>query len=118
MIQIFPKILGTFLFVAFLGLGYSCNKPKQEYPVTITVKYLSDTMKVVPGATVEILKNDVHVVGVTNVKGQFSHTFKLEAILNVNATLDTGAGPVHLYGESTIRLVQEKTANRSVFIAP
>jgi len=116
--QIFPKILSTSLFLVLLGLALSCKKPKQEYPVVITVKYLNDTTKVVPGATVVIAKNDVQVTGVTGKDGKFSHTFKLEAILDVRATLDTGAGPVHFYGESTIRLVQEKTVSRSVFIAP
>lgn len=116
--QILPKILSTFLFLAFLGMGFSCQKAKEEYPVVITVKYLSDTNKVVPGASVVIEKNDVHVAGTTGADGKFSHTFKLEAILNVHASLDTGAVPVHFYGESTIRLVQDKTVHRSVFIAP
>ena len=116
--QVFPKFIFVLFCFALLGISFSCNKPRPEYPVVITVKYLSDTNIVVPGSKVVIEKNDVHVEGGTDLQGRFGTTFKLEAILAVHATLDTGAGPVHFYGESTIRLVADKTVYRSVFIAP
>ncbi|MEI6576607.1 MAG: hypothetical protein WCO63_10555 [Bacteroidota bacterium] len=116
--QVSPKILTILFCLALLGLSFSCTKTKTDFPVVITVKYLSDTTKVVPGSKVVIEKNDVHIEGITDAYGRFTTTFKLEAILNVHATMDTGAGPIHFYGESTIRLLQDKTVIRSVFIAP
>ncbi len=86
----------------------------------ITVKYLSDTLQIVKGAAVTIEKNDVVAEGVTNNGGQFAATFKHEAILNVHASIDTSTvtiSPV-MYGSSTIRLLEDKTVYRTVFITP
>lgn len=115
------KIIPAFVAVFFLTLIiFSCKKTDHTYDVMVTVKYLSDTTKVVKGASVVIEKNDVRVEGVTDNGGLFGATFKLEAILNVHATIDTGTAgnSALLYGFSTVRLLEDKTVYRTVFVSP
>ena len=111
--------VAVLVFSIFL-ITSSCTKKDPVYDVLVTVKYLSDTLKVVKNADVTIEKNDVHISGKTDALGQFAATFNLEAILNVHASIDTGtaANPSLLYGASTIRLLEDKTVYRTVFIAP
>ncbi len=114
------KIMPLAGLCILLGLPMSsCEKKDPVYDVLVTVKYLSDTLQVVKGATVLIEKNNVRVEGLTNSGGQFATTFKLEAILNVHASLDTGDPnlPTHFYGHSTIRLLEDKTVYRTIFIS-
>jgi len=114
--QVFPKILLAVFSLAMLGLSFSCSNEDPEYPVVITVKYLSDTTKVVPGAKITFSKNDINRMGYADSRGVYDTTFTLEMILDVRATIDTGAGPAHFYGESTVRLIADKTVHRSIFI--
>ncbi|MCX6270691.1 MAG: hypothetical protein NTU44_05640 [Bacteroidetes bacterium] len=107
------------LAVGFSLILFSCTKKDPTYDVVITVKYLSDTTVVVPGAAVTIEKNDKRVEGVTDNGGMFSATFQLEAIFNVHASIDTTILQTQtLYGSSTIRLQENKTVHRTVFVSP
>ena len=108
------------LLAAFAIATNSCNKKDPTYDVVVTVKYLSDTMMLVKNAAVVIEKNDIRKEGITDVVGEFKTDFKLEAILNVHASIDTGTvGIPHLlYGASTIRLQENKTVYRTVFVSP
>lgn len=111
-------ILAILALAAFVL--YSCEKDKPEYKVIVTVKYLSDTLKYVKGAAVVIEKNFIHTEGLTDDAGQFMANFENEAILDINVTIDTGSvgNPHMFYGTSTVRLVKDKTVNRTVFINP
>lgn len=115
--KIMPVVVLVF---SALLINSSCKKNDPVYDVVVTVKYLSDTLKVVKGADVTIEKNDVRVTGKTDNGGQFAATFTLEAILNVHAQIDTGTvtNPALMYGASTIRLLEDKTVYRTVFVSP
>jgi len=95
----------------------SCQKP-DETKACITVKYTTDTTKVVPFAHVRLEKYDVNVEGQCDEDGYFEHIFKMEAILDVHAWLDTSqtGTSTEMYGETTIRLDPGKTVNKTVFI--
>lgn len=119
--KLFLKNAFILALVAFAAiLTFSCSKDKDEYKVVVTVKYLSDTLLYVKGADVVIEKNDIRVEGKSDDAGQFMANFDNEAILNISATIDTGSvgNPHMFYGNSTVRLVKNKTVNRTVFINP
>ncbi|MBN2727807.1 MAG: hypothetical protein JXR53_01140 [Bacteroidales bacterium] len=112
---VFTSIILSFIFSAFLLS--SCDK-EEETNAVITVKYTADTTQLVPYAHVRLEKYDVNVEGQCNEDGVFEHTFKLEAILDVSAWLDTSqtGTTTEKYGETTIRLVPGKTVYKTVFI--
>ena len=109
------------LIIAIAIIFTTCKKDT-ECVAVITVKRLSDTLLVAPGATVNIHKSDVDVTGFADGSGQFRNTFKLEAILDVDATFyipaDTilGSPADTLWGNSIIRLVAGETVHKTVFV--
>lgn len=111
----------TFIFLVLSGvfalMFTACDK-QEETKAVITVKYTTDTTKVVPYAHVRIEKYDVNVEGQCNADGTFEHVFKMEAILDVSAWLDTSqTGTLtEMYGETTVRLDPGKTVYKTVFI--
>ncbi len=117
---LFKKALLVAILLSGALVISNCKKTDPEYKVVVTVKYLSDTLKVVPDAAVVIEKNDRKAEGITDAGGQFTTVFKYEMILNVHANIDTGqAGNPHLlYGNSTVRLLADKTVYRTVFVSP
>ncbi|MCD4680977.1 MAG: hypothetical protein K8S00_11380 [Bacteroidales bacterium] len=113
---IFPLILTT---VIGMFLYTSCKKEETECEAVITAKYLSDTNIIVPDASIILEKNDVYVDGKTNASGQFRHVFDLEAILDVNAYIDTSSFDTiiwELEGKTVIRLRPGETVYRTVFM--
>jgi len=106
-------VLGGLIAVMFT----SCEKP-EETKACITVKYTTDTTKVVPFAHVRLEKYDVNVEKQCDEDGYCEHLFKLEAILDVHAWLDTSqtGSATEMYGETTIRLDPGKTVYKTVFI--
>lgn len=112
------KFFVFLLAVVSLGILSACEEGDPEYPVEITVKYLSDTTKVVPSALVRLYQGDIDSLRYSDANGKAYIVFEHEAILNVQATIDTGAGPVHFFGATTVRLQADKTVKRSVLIAP
>ncbi len=116
----FKKALLVAVLLSGVLVLSNCTKSDPEYKVVVTVKYLSDTLKVVPGADVRIEKNDREAEGVTDAAGQFTAVFKYEMILNVHASIDTGmvGNPHLLSGNSTVRLLEDKTVYRTVFVSP
>ena len=116
-ISIIPII---FTVITLSSLFYSCKKDK-DVKATITVKYLSDTTKLVNGALVEIypdkskLQNPANsiidtVKGLTDPTGQFTANFKEEAILDVSAQKG------QFVGQTIIRLKAGKTVTQTVYL--
>jgi len=111
---IYKSLLVTLTIIGILSLFTRCNKDT-DCGAVITVKMQSDTNIIVPNAIVKVHKQDVYVQGVSDANGQFRHTFKLEAILDIDAKV-AGAPPDTLYGQSVIRLKPGKTVYKTVFV--
>ncbi|HNW98319.1 MAG TPA: hypothetical protein PKK00_07915 [Bacteroidales bacterium] len=110
---IFKSIFIIFI-LSFIVFSFSTCKKDTECDAVITVKLESDTTSVVPGALVELKKHDVYIQGISDAAGQFRHTFKLDAILDVAATLN--GTPDTLSGATVIRLKPGETVYKTVFI--
>jgi hypothetical protein len=106
---IFKPIIFSSVIITFIMILSMCHKD-EDMPVVITVKMKSDTSIVVPNANVKISKGATKIEGVTDNYGQFRHTYKLEAIFDVDANKDS------LNGATTIRLNPGETVYKSVFI--
>ena len=106
---IFKTSLLSLAIISFVCIFSSCKKD-EEMKVLITVKMQSDSTIIVPNAKVTITKGQINDVGYSDANGQFSHTYKLEAIFDVIAQKDS------LYGETVIRLKPGETAYKTVFI--
>ena len=102
---IYKTLVLALVIVGVVSVFSTCNKDT-DCGAVVTVKLQSDTNTIVPNATVKIHKEDVYVQGISDVNGQFRHTFKLEAILDIDAKVP---GPLPqpdtLYGQSVIRLI-------------
>jgi hypothetical protein len=119
----FRRFLYTLVLAALVSLFLytSCKKEDTECEAVITARFLSDTTVVVPFASIIIDKHDVYVDGMTDSKGQFRHTFDLEAILDVTASVDTSSYDTLVYyfeGNTVIRLRPGETIYRTVFLSP
>ncbi len=119
----FKRLLFFLILIAYISvfLYTSCKKEDTKCEAVITAKFLSDTNIVVPNAEIRIEKRDIYVEGVTNAQGQFRHTFELEAILDVEAVVDTSSFDSLIYvftGNTVIRLKPGETIYRSVFVSP
>ena len=111
---IFKSIVLLFM-VSVIAFSFTTCKDDPECEAVITVKLQSDTSVVVPNASVEIRKEDVYEAGTSDANGQFRHTFKLEAILDVMAEKGDSTGDT-LYGQTVIRLKPSETVYKTVFI--
>jgi uncharacterized protein YxeA len=112
-----PFLISLLIITGIAFLFTNCHKDK-ECPAVVTVKYLADTSRAVPNATVKIHKQDVNVQGFSDANGQFRYTFDLEAILDVNAIAppDSVISIDTLYGQAIIRLVPGQTVYKTVFV--
>jgi len=116
------SIILAFFSIAIIFLFSTCKKDK-DCKVVITVKYQGDTTKTVPDATVKLYSkhtsdNFPTVNGVSDGSGQFTYTYKLEAILDVESTKDTDtmlSNPL-LYGTGMVRLKPGQTAYKTIFL--
>lgn len=106
-------VMAAFVSVALQG----CYQNDKEYPVLITVKYKSNEVPV-EGADVIITKKQVLVELQSNSAGQCKYTFDLPAILEVHAEIDTSttSGTAPLTGSTTIRLEEDKTVEKIVYV--
>jgi hypothetical protein len=114
--SIFKTII---LSVIITGVLFSLSNCKKDTTceAVITVKLQSDTSVICPNATVKIHKEDVYIEGVSDANGQLRHTFKLEAILDVDAIFPKSGPPVDtLYGQTVIRLKPGETVYKTVFV--
>lgn len=111
---IFKNVILFLTLISIVSLFSTCQK-NTDCASVITVKMQSDTSVIVPNATVIIKKYDVFVEGISDGNGQVSHTFKLQAILDVYATVPA-APPDTLRGNTVLRLVPGKTVYKSVFV--
>jgi hypothetical protein len=116
---IFKPIIFSFLFISFISLFVDCKKDTNCIAV-ITVRKQSDTSIVVPNATVLLNQNHgnlpstTNIQGVTDLNGQFTHTFPLPAILNVTVTYN--GTPDTLRGIGVIQLIVGGTATKTIFV--
>jgi len=96
----------------------ACEEEGGELEAVVTVRYLGDTAAVVPGASVVLEKNAIHVDGVTDANGVFRYVFDLEMILDIYASKDTGdvGNMVTLTGSSVIRLKPGTSVYRTVYL--
>jgi len=101
------------LLIGFIFINVSCKKDK-DCQLLVVTKLYSDTNVVVPNAEILIKTGDIYVEGFTNSKGEFEHTFKLEAIVNVSAT-DKSTVP-NLKAEGTVRLVPGKKVRKLLLL--
>ena len=90
------------LAILLLMAAPACKKDR-SMSLTVTVKMMADTMKVVPNAKVVLEQGDVKVEGYTDGHGEFRHIFNLPIQLNIRAEKDTlkGVGIVNLGREGT-----------------
>jgi hypothetical protein len=124
------KFFTNSIFLAFISLFFvlfltTCKKDK-ECKVVITVKYQgttpSDTLQPVADAYVKLYSKKssddfVRADGYSDGSGQFTHTYKLEAILDVLCTKDTDTvAGTSLQGEGVVRLVPGKTVYKTIFL--
>ena len=84
----FRYIFSAIVILCILISLTTCRK-KPDMQVSIYVKLRDDTTVVVPEAKVTLTKQNVEVVGYTDYRGQFTHTFKLQMQLDVFAEKDT-----------------------------
>lgn len=97
----FRRKIVAAVMVGFVILGMvtftGCRKDR-SMTLTVVAKMLGDTNMVVPNAKVVLDKEDIHVEGYTDGKGEFRHTFNLQIQLDVVVTKDTlkGLGIVNL----------------------
>jgi hypothetical protein len=114
------------LITAVIAVIFTTCKKDEDCKAVITVKKQGstpgDTLNLVPNADVKIHKFDVQVEGTSDGSGQFRYTFKLNAILDVDATLIVPADTLtstpadSLSGYTILRLVPGKTVYKTVFI--
>jgi hypothetical protein len=124
------KLFTNSVFLAFISLFIvltltTCKKDK-ECKVVITVKYQgttpSDTIQPVAGAHVHLYSKKssddfVRAEGESDAAGQFTHTYKLEAILDVLCTKDTDTVVgTTLQGEGVVRLKPGQTVYKTIFL--
>jgi|DewCreStandDraft_4_1066084.scaffolds.fasta_scaffold27049_5 hypothetical protein len=101
------------LLAIIVFISGSCKKDT-DCQLLVVTKLYNDTTVVVPEAEILIKTGDIYVEGVTNSKGEFEHTFKLEAIVNVSAT-DKSTIP-NLKAEGTVRLVPGKKVRKLLLL--
>lgn len=109
-------LVSVIFFIVLLAgiiISNSCKKDT-DCQLLIVTKLYSDTTVVVPYAEILIKTGDIYVEGTTNSKGEFEHTFKLEAIVNVSAT-DKSIVP-NLKAEGTVRLVPGKKVRKLLLL--
>lgn len=115
-------ILSTFIGLSIFGaliLSNGCKKDT-ECKCVITVKHLSDTNKIVKQCSVYVGKYAVSQSAFTDEAGQVRMTFKNEAILSINAQIDTSSDVMRvslLKGQGSIRLLPGETVKKSVFVS-
>ncbi|MCX6233048.1 MAG: hypothetical protein NTZ33_16085 [Bacteroidetes bacterium] len=116
-------LLLSIIAIIFILSNTSCKKDT-DCIVEIYVKSFNDTSVVIPYAGVWIHQGDnINILGTADANGKFSHTFKLEAIVNVNAMDSTlfdlsFTPPIRIYrkGEGTVRLIEGTTVKKTILI--
>jgi len=117
---IFKSSIISLLIIIGISLIFTnCHKEK-PCPVVVTVRLLSDTGQSVSSAYVSVTNspetgNLQNVSGLSDINGQFTHTFNYEAIMNIRAyKFDT----LHdsIYGNALVQLIPGQTVYKTVFI--
>ena len=100
--NLYISLLVTATILTGLFSSTSCNKDRSMEAI-ITVKWMVDTMVVVPNCRVEMTKDDIKVVGYTDGRGEYRYTFEQPVQLEVKASNDSlsGVGVINLgdYGK-------------------
>jgi len=86
----------------------SCKKDRSMEAI-ITVKWMVDTMVVIPSCRVELKKDDIKIIGYTDGRGEYRYTFEQPVQLEIRATNDSlaGVGIINLgdYGKDYAKTV-------------
>ena len=86
----------------------SCRKDRSMEAI-ITVKWMADTMVVIPSCRVELKKDDIKIIGYTDARGEYRYTFEQPVQLEIRATNDSlaGVGVINLgnYGQDYTKSV-------------
>lgn len=111
-------ILPFILLLIFVA-AFSCKKNQPDYPFTINVKTLEDTVSVA-NIHVEILARDgggfkTFFDGYTDENGQVNFDYDQEAIFTIRATR---GNPYTYIGCADIRLMPDQRVTKDVYIAP
>lgn len=117
----FKPLIPLLLIFAGIILIFTTCKKDTECDAVVTVKNKNDTLIIYSNANVKIHKSDVLAEGVTDGSGQYRHTFKLEAILDIDAVaprppIDSLTPADTLAGSTVIRLKPGETVYKTVFV--
>jgi hypothetical protein len=113
------KNLIIIIFISLMLIGIfisSCKKEDNLTKAIITVRELEDTTNLVPYAHVRLEKFDVQIEGMCDENGEFEHVFRDVAILDVRAWTIDSVGEEVKYGQTTIRLEEDKAVAKTVLI--
>jgi len=81
----------SILLLIFLCSSTIACRDKTEIDALVFVRYQKYPDLPVPNAKISLFKEDLLIEGTTNTYGEFSHTFKLPAVLDIRVFLDTSA---------------------------
>ncbi len=119
------KYLGTLLIIGILSVSFSCKEKNDnldpEYPFTISVKTLSDSV-LVTNIRVQILAPDntgklkEHFIGFTDDNGKVEFKNDLQAVFTARAT--RGLTPPTQIGCAEVYLRPNKRVYKTVYIEP
>jgi len=96
-------LLVSLAIIAGITSLSSCRKDRSLEAI-ITVKWMMDTTVVIPSCRVQMIKDDIDIIGYTDGRGEYRYTFTQPVQLEVKATNDSlsGIGVINLgdYGGS------------------
>ena len=113
------KSLITLVFVVSISaiVFFGCKKDNTDCTAIVTVKYLNDTMQILPYADVIIAPNypDVRAQGKSDATGTFQYVFKYEGILDIQVYKIIPPSDT-VRGTGVIRLKPGETVSKTVFV--
>jgi hypothetical protein len=116
------KLIGLGFLAAVLSFSLSCEKEDlyPEYPFTITVKTLADSIPT-QNTYVEILATrgatfSTFFEGYTDENGDVSFTYEKDAVFTVRAT--RGKNPYTYIGCTEVRLMPNEHVYKNVYLIP
>jgi len=101
-------LLVSIAILASIATLSSCKKDRSMEAI-ITVRWMVDTMVVIPNCRVQLKKDDIEIVGYTDARGEYRYTFEQPVQLEIRAANDSlaGVGVIGLgnYGQSYYKTV-------------
>ena len=114
-----PAIISLLIIIGITIFFTNCHKDK-KCPLIVTVKMLGDTNKIVVNANVTVSNKKEggllqSATGLSDMNGQLTHTFDLEAIMDITAYIKDSLND-SIYGNAIVRLVPGQTVYKTVLI--